>query len=129
MLMARTDPDRLKAHRGLSMFLVTKPRAAGHSFAFGQPEGGRMEGRAIDTLGYRGMHSFEVSFDGWRVPVDCLVGGDAGRGPGFLHADGELRQWPTTDCGSGDRCDASGRGLGRSRLGRTSHIARVVRSA
>jgi (2S)-methylsuccinyl-CoA dehydrogenase len=83
MLMARTDADRSKAHRGLSMFLVPKPRAAGHSFAFGQPEGGRMEGRAIDTLGYRGMHSFEVSFDGWRIPADCVVGGDAGVGQGF----------------------------------------------
>ena len=42
-----------------------------------------MEGRAIDTLGYRGMHSFEVSFDGWRVPADCLVGGETKLGQGF----------------------------------------------
>jgi (2S)-methylsuccinyl-CoA dehydrogenase len=83
MLMARTDADRSKAHRGLSMFLVPKPRASGHGFVFDQPGGGRMEGRAIDTLGYRGMHSFEVSFDGWRVPADCLVGGDDGVGQGF----------------------------------------------
>ena len=58
------------------MFLVPKPRAAGHHFRFVQPGGGTIEGRAIDTIGYRGMHSFEVSFDRWRVPADHLVGGD-----------------------------------------------------
>ena len=83
MLMARTDPDRGLAHRGLSLFVVPKPRAAGHDFRFDQPEGGRMEGRAIDTLGYRGMHSYEVSLDGWRVPADHLIGGEAGLGRGF----------------------------------------------
>jgi (2S)-methylsuccinyl-CoA dehydrogenase len=83
MLMARTDPDRGRAHRGLSLFLVPKERAAGHHFRFDQPAGGRMEGRAIDTLGYRGMHSYEVSFDGWRVPASSLIGGEAGLGHGF----------------------------------------------
>jgi (2S)-methylsuccinyl-CoA dehydrogenase len=83
MLMARTDPDRSKAHRGLSLFVVPKDRAAGHSFRFDQPDGGRMEGRAIDTLGYRGMHSFEVSFDGWRVPAANLMGDEGGLGQGF----------------------------------------------
>ena len=38
-----------------------------------------MEGRAIDTLGYRGMHSYEVAFDDWRVPAANLIGGDGGR--------------------------------------------------
>ncbi len=44
-----------------------------------------MEGRAIDTLGYRGMHSYEVAFDGWFVPDDCLIGGEAGLGRGFYY--------------------------------------------
>jgi (2S)-methylsuccinyl-CoA dehydrogenase len=83
LVMARTDPDRSKAHGGVSMFLVPKPRATGHHFRFVQPDGGIIEGRAIDTIGYRGMHSFEVSFDRWRVPADHLVGGDAGLGRGF----------------------------------------------
>ena len=47
--------------------------------------GGKMEGRAIDTLGYRGMHSYEVAFDGWFVPDDCLIGGEAGLGRGFYY--------------------------------------------
>jgi (2S)-methylsuccinyl-CoA dehydrogenase len=42
-----------------------------------------MEGRAIDTIGYRGMHSFEVALDGWFVPEDHLIGGDGGIGRGF----------------------------------------------
>jgi (2S)-methylsuccinyl-CoA dehydrogenase len=42
-----------------------------------------MEGRAIDTIGYRGMHSYEIAFDNWFVPGDCLVGSDEGLGKGF----------------------------------------------
>ena len=44
---------------------------------------GRMEGRAIDTLGYRGMHSYEVAFENWFVPDANLVGGENGLGQGF----------------------------------------------
>src|SRR5205085_1211435 len=83
MLLARTDPDRAKAHRGLSLFVVPKPRGAGHGFEFTQDGGGRMEGRAIDTIGYRGMHSYEVAFENWQVPADNLVGGEQGLGRGF----------------------------------------------
>jgi len=83
MLLARTDPDRSKGHRGLSVLIVEKPRAAGHSFAFDDGRGGTMEGRAIDTIGYRGMHSYEVAFDNWFVPSENLIGGEQGQGRGF----------------------------------------------
>ncbi|MEX0665360.1 MAG: acyl-CoA dehydrogenase family protein [Acidimicrobiia bacterium] len=83
MLLARTDPDRAAGHRGLSLFVVDKEPAPGHAFAFEQPSGGKMEGRAIDTIGYRGMHSYEVAFSDWVVPADNLVGGEAGQGQGF----------------------------------------------
>jgi (2S)-methylsuccinyl-CoA dehydrogenase len=83
MLLARTDPDRSKSHRGLSVFIVEKPRAEGHAFAFEDGRGGKMEGRAIDTIGYRGMHSYEVAFDNWFVPAENLIGGDDGLGRGF----------------------------------------------
>ena len=83
MLLARTDPDRSAGHRGLSLFVVPKDRVAGHTFALSQDGGGKMEGRAIPTLGYRGMHSFEVSFDDWCVDDDALVGGPDGMGRGF----------------------------------------------
>ena len=84
MLLARTDPDRTKTHRGLSLFIVEKPQAQGHSFDFTQDEsGGTMQGRAIPTLGYRGMHSFEIAFDGWFVPARNQIGGKEGLGKGF----------------------------------------------
>ncbi len=83
MLLARTDPDRAKGHRGLSVFIVPKPRGGAHGFAFTQPGGGRMEGRPIDTIGYRGMHSYEIALDSWWVPADHLIGGDEGLGRGF----------------------------------------------
>ena len=94
MLLARTDPDRSKAHRGISMFVVEKPRGDGHGFVITQgaddaPERpadlelGRLEGRPIDTLGYRGMHSYELAFENWFVPEANLVGGPDGLGKGF----------------------------------------------
>jgi (2S)-methylsuccinyl-CoA dehydrogenase len=85
MLLARTDPDRSKGHKGLSLFIVEKPEAPGHHFEFTQESGGKMEGRAIDTLGYRGMHSFEVAFDDWFVPEANLIGSENGLGKGFYY--------------------------------------------
>ena len=91
VLLARTDPDRSRAHRGLSLFLVEKPHGDSHGFLFTQDAGaegradddGRLEGRPIDTLGYRGMHSYELSLANWFVPDDDLVGGEDGLGRGF----------------------------------------------
>lgn len=85
MLLARTDPDRGRSHRGLSIFVVAKERADGAGFVLTQPGGGRLEGRPIDTIGYRGMHSYELAFDAWEVGDDALLGGDAGLGRGFYY--------------------------------------------
>jgi (2S)-methylsuccinyl-CoA dehydrogenase len=87
MLLARTDPGS-RSHRGLSLFIVPKPRGEGHGFEFSQPAGGgfgggKMEGRAIDTIGYRGMHSYEVALDNWWVPAANLIGEEGGLGRGF----------------------------------------------
>ena len=88
MLLVRTDPDRSRGHRGLSLLLVRKPVGAAEGFRFDQPAAagagpGRLEGRPIDTIGYRGMHSYELSFENWFVEDTCLVGGEAGLGRGF----------------------------------------------
>jgi (2S)-methylsuccinyl-CoA dehydrogenase len=83
MLLARTDPDKSISHRGLSLFVVEKDAVPGHAFALEQEEGGKLDGRAIDTIGYRGMHSYEVSFSDWFVPAANLVGGEGGLGKGF----------------------------------------------
>ena len=83
LVLARTSTDRSLGHRGLSCFLVEKPQAEGHHFEFTQDSGGKLEGRAIDTIGYRGMHSYEVAFDNWFVPNENLIGEEAGLGKGF----------------------------------------------
>ena len=91
MLLARTDPDRSLTHKGLSMFIVPKPRGEGHGFELtqeagdGAPGGGKMEGRPIDTIGYRGMHSYEIAFDSWYVPAENQIGLDSGLGKGFYY--------------------------------------------
>jgi (2S)-methylsuccinyl-CoA dehydrogenase len=89
MLLARTDPDRTKTHRGLSVFIVPKPRGDSHGFQFTQDprDGvvGKMEGRPIDTIGYRGMHSYEVALEDWWVPAENLIGEESGLGKGFYY--------------------------------------------
>jgi (2S)-methylsuccinyl-CoA dehydrogenase len=90
-LLARTDPDRAQKHRGLSLFIVPKPRGDSHGFVLtqdpidvdGSARTGKMEGRPIDTIGYRGMHSYEIALEDWWVPAANLVGGDEGLGKGF----------------------------------------------
>lgn len=80
-LLART-PGGAGA-RGLTLFIVDKPRFPGHEFEAAQPGGGTLVGKADRTPGYRGMHSFSLAFDRWFVPAAQVVGGDAGVGRGF----------------------------------------------
>ncbi|MCE9624003.1 MAG: acyl-CoA/acyl-ACP dehydrogenase [Deltaproteobacteria bacterium] len=84
MVLCRTDPDLSKKHRGMSILIAEKPRFDGHEFKYDQPEhGGHIEGKAIPTIGYRGMHSYEVAFENYWVPEENLIGGEAGLGKGF----------------------------------------------
>ncbi len=83
LVLARTEKDLGLKHKGLSILLAEKPRDKGHKFDFKQENGGRIEGSAIATIGYRGMHSFEVNFDNYFVPDENLIGGEKGRGQGF----------------------------------------------
>ena len=82
MVLARTNPDPSATHRGLSLFVVDKPSDDGHAFRH-EVDGGTLEGRAIATLGYRGMHSYELSFTDWFVPGANVIGGEEGLGRGF----------------------------------------------
>ncbi|RMG70526.1 MAG: acyl-CoA dehydrogenase, partial [Bacteroidetes bacterium] len=83
LVLARTEKDPGLKHKGLSILLAEKPRDKGHKFSHTQEGGGKVEGSAIPTIGYRGMHSFEVNFDNYFVPDENLVGGEEGRGKGF----------------------------------------------
>tara|TARA_R110000823_G_scaffold305166_3_gene427140 strand:+ start:71883 stop:73565 length:1683 start_codon:yes stop_codon:yes gene_type:complete len=86
MVLARTDQDMSLGHRGLSMFLVEKPSSSGHTLSVNQEDGGKLSGRAIATIGYRGMHSFELFFDDFFVPDANMLGGPEGEGKGFYAA-------------------------------------------
>jgi (2S)-methylsuccinyl-CoA dehydrogenase len=103
MVVARTDPDMALGHRGLSLLLVEKPSFDGHEFAFAQPGGGTLTGRAIPTIGYRGMHSFDLSFDRFLVPHANVIGEQGGLGHGF---------YLTMAGMTGGRIQTAGRALG-----------------
>jgi alkylation response protein AidB-like acyl-CoA dehydrogenase len=72
MVFARTNPevDPKARHRGISAFMVEKPR--------GQlPEG--VSGSPIPKIGYFGWTTWELAFDKCRVPAANLIG-DEGKG-------------------------------------------------
>lgn len=85
LVLARTNPDPSLGHRGLSMFLAEKPVYDGHEFEYKQEQGGTLSGKAIATIGYRGMHSFDLFFDDFFVPDENLLGGPEGEGKGFYY--------------------------------------------
>ncbi|HUS66157.1 MAG TPA: acyl-CoA dehydrogenase family protein [Kofleriaceae bacterium] len=72
-VLARTDPDPAARHKGLSMFLVEKEPGDG----FHPPE---LAGGAIPTIGYKGMKSYSLGFDGYEVRAENLLGGVPGKG-------------------------------------------------
>lgn len=72
-VLARTDPDMSKRHKGLSMFLVEKEagETINHPNISGQP---------IPTIGYHGMRSYTLSFDECFVPEENMIGTEENRG-------------------------------------------------
>ncbi len=72
-VMARTDPDLSKRHKGLSLILFEKQPGDG----FMPPQ---LTGEPIPTIGYHGMKSFGLSFDDAYAPAANLIGGVEGRG-------------------------------------------------
>ncbi len=71
-LLVRTDPAK-PGHDGLSMLLAAKSR--GDDF----PDAG-LAGGEIEVLGYRGMREYVLTFDGFEVEGDQLLGGAEGEG-------------------------------------------------
>ncbi|MCH8263878.1 MAG: acyl-CoA dehydrogenase [Proteobacteria bacterium] len=85
LVLARTNPDRSLGHKGLSLFMLEKPAYAGHSFKHEQEQGGSLSGKAIATLGYRGMHSYDLFFEDYFLPAENLIGEEHGEGKGFYY--------------------------------------------
>ncbi len=85
LTLARTDPDLSLGHRGLTLFMVEKPEFDGEEFTVEQESGGSLSGQSIPTVGYRGMHSFNLFFDNFFVPASHVVGEGQGIGKGFYY--------------------------------------------
>ena len=83
LTLARTSPDPSLGHKGLSLFLVEKPSTDDHAFEVNQDAGGKLTGKAIDTVGYRGMHSYQLFFDNFVVPHSHVIGEGQGLGGAF----------------------------------------------
>lgn len=81
MVVARTGTE--PGHKGLSLLLVEKPATDAHTFEHHPAGGGCLTGRAIPTIGYRGMHSFDLAFDAVFVPDSHVIGEASGLGQGF----------------------------------------------
>ncbi|AEM84978.1 acyl-CoA dehydrogenase family protein [Streptomyces violaceusniger] len=66
-LLCKTDPDATPAHQGISILLV-------------EHGPGLTVSRDLPKLGYKGVESCELSFDGYRAPADAVLGGVEGKG-------------------------------------------------
>jgi butyryl-CoA dehydrogenase len=78
MLLAKTDPDADPPHRGMTAFVLEKEpsRAVQPGLSISPP---------IKKLGYKGVESVELAFDGFRAPATSVLGGDAGLNAGFKY--------------------------------------------
>ncbi|WP_017539363.1 acyl-CoA dehydrogenase family protein [Nocardiopsis halophila] len=66
-LLCKTDPQAAPPHRGVSVLLV-------------EHGPGLTVSRDLPKLGYKGVESCELSFDGHRAPADAVLGGVEGEG-------------------------------------------------
>ncbi len=66
-LLCKTDPDADPPHRGVSILLA-------------EHGPGLTVSRDLPKLGYKGVESCELVFDGYRAPAGALLGGVEGRG-------------------------------------------------
>src|SRR3954471_3091409 len=76
-VLMRTDREVSPAHRGLTCFIAEKEPGAAESPGLLVPP-------KIKKLGYKGVESTELVFDGFRCPAAMILGGEeAGLGKGF----------------------------------------------
>jgi len=66
-LLCKTDPTAQPRHTGISVLLV-------------EHGPGLTVSRDLPKLGYKGVETCELSFDGYRAPSTAILGGDAGKG-------------------------------------------------
>lgn len=66
-LLVKTDPQAQPRHKGISLFIAEKGE-------------GYTVSKKLDKLGYRGIDTCALSFENYRVPAACLIGGVEGNG-------------------------------------------------
>jgi butyryl-CoA dehydrogenase len=76
MLLAKTDPDADPPHRGMTAFVVEKEPGRSEQPGLTIP-------KPLRKLGYKGVESTELVFDGFRTPAYSVLGGEDGVGRGF----------------------------------------------
>jgi alkylation response protein AidB-like acyl-CoA dehydrogenase len=72
--LVKTDEGEAKPHRNLTAFLVEKPTG------FGEVAPGLLIPGKIDKLGYKGVDTTELVFDGYHASDDDVLGAAPGRG-------------------------------------------------
>ena len=72
--LVKTDEGANKAHQNLTTFLVEKPAG------FGEVAPGLTIPGKIDKMGYKGIDTTELIFDGYEASADSILGGTPGRG-------------------------------------------------
>jgi alkylation response protein AidB-like acyl-CoA dehydrogenase len=76
-VLVRTDPDAQPRHRGMTCFIAEKEPGAAENAGLTVPP-------KIRKLGYKGVESTELVFDGFRCPAANVLGGEeAGLNRGF----------------------------------------------
>jgi alkylation response protein AidB-like acyl-CoA dehydrogenase len=76
-VLMRTDRDASPPHRGLTCFIAEKEPGASENPGLIVPP-------KIKKLGYKGVESTELVFDGYRCPAEMILGGEeAGLNKGF----------------------------------------------
>jgi alkylation response protein AidB-like acyl-CoA dehydrogenase len=73
-VLVRTDEGAAKPHQNLTTFLVEKPAG------FGEVKPGLTIPGKIDKMGYKGVDTTELVFDGYQASADDVLGGAPGRG-------------------------------------------------
>ncbi|MGM1060153.1 acyl-CoA dehydrogenase family protein [Saccharothrix sp. Mg75] len=76
-VLVRTDEGEDKPHRNLTTFLVEKPEG------YGEVAPGLTIPGKIDKMGYKGVDTTEMVFDGFRIGAEQVLGGETGQG--FRH--------------------------------------------
>ena len=79
--LVRTDPTAEPRHRGMTCFICEKEPGVSHNT--GAHKGLDVPPQ-IRKMGYKGVESTELVFDGYRTPADSILGGEAvGLNKGF----------------------------------------------